>query len=122
VASASNAIGSAGGTVSAGGHRLQLPPGAVGQGVPFTLHRHRSAYGLVQVLPAGQRFNTPATLTLSYVHCRGGPAEGLTPAIFRWEPQRGEWVQVEDSSRHDPETNTVTAPIRHLSGYAIGAV
>lgn len=116
---ASSAIGSAGGTLSAGGHRLHLPPGAVQESVPFTLHRHRSAYGLVQVLPAGQRFNAPATLTLSYSHCRGGPAAGLTPAIFRWE--RNSWVQVQDSSSHDPEARTVTAQIGHLSGYAIGS-
>lgn len=118
---ASSAIGSAGGTLSAGGHRLHLPPGAVQGSVPFTLHRHRSAYGLVQVLPAGQRFSSHATLTLSYAHCRSGPGEGMRPAIFRWEPQRGAWVEVE-SSRHDPEARTVTAPVPHLTGYAIGAV
>jgi hypothetical protein len=119
---ASSAIGSEGGTFSAGGHRLSLPPGAVTQRVTFALNQLQSEYGLVQVLPAGQQFNAPATLTLSYAHCRGGPAAGLTPAIFRWESQRGAWVQVQDSSRHDPEARTVTAPIHHLSGYAIGAV
>jgi hypothetical protein len=118
---ASSAMGSQGGTLSAGGHRLHLPPGAVQGTVPFTLHRHRSGYGLVQVLPAGQQFSSPATLTLSYAHCRGGPRDGLRAAIFRWEPQRDAWVEV-DSSRHDPEARTVTAPIPHLTGYAIGGV
>lgn len=119
---ASGTVGPEGGSVGAGGHRIMLPPGAVANGVAFSVTRHRSEFGLVQVLPAGQQFSTPATLTLSYEHCRGGPAAGLTPTLFRWNPQQRAWEQVTGASRHDREARTVTAQIDHLSGYAIGAV
>ncbi|MEO8199810.1 MAG: hypothetical protein ABI679_04740 [Gemmatimonadota bacterium] len=70
-ASASKAIGAAGGTINVGPHSLYIPPGALSQTVTITAIAPRDSVNSVQFAPEGLTFarGRPATLTLSYANC-----------------------------------------------------
>jgi len=69
-ASSTQTIGPLGGTISAGPHTLVIPPGALSAPTMITMAAP-SGLGVnaVKFAPEGLRFNSPATLTMSYSNC-----------------------------------------------------
>jgi hypothetical protein len=69
-ASATATIGPQGGTVSAGPHTLVVPPGALSAPTAITMTAPTGlGVNAVKFQPEGLRFNTPASLTMSYSNC-----------------------------------------------------
>jgi hypothetical protein len=63
-------IGPAGGLISAGPHTLYVPPGALSAPTAITMVAPTGLHvNAVQFRPAGLRFNTAASLTMSYANC-----------------------------------------------------
>jgi len=119
-------IGEDGGTVEIGGHRLDIPPGAVvGDPVRFQM---QIAGGVrdrrVRIRADGQpsyQFAVPVVLTLSTESCeRPDPAESFS--IVKVVPtEEGDVVETPDFPSVDDRLNGVVhAQLRTLSGYSIG--
>ncbi|MEZ0325535.1 MAG: hypothetical protein ACAH95_06495 [Fimbriimonas sp.] len=114
-----------GGKVIVGTATLTIPPGSLSQDTGITA---AAATGLPAppagkaVLPGsaytfgpdGTAFDPPATLSIAYGEARGAMA--TPPAIY--QVQGNQWVAVQ-GSQFDGVANKVTAPLAHLSTYAI---
>ena len=119
-------IGEEGGTVEIGGHRLDIPPGAVvGDPVRFQM---QIAGGVqdrrVRIRADGQpsyRFAVPVVLTLSTEGCER-PDSGEPFAIVKVIPtEEGDVVETPDFPSVDDRLNGVVhAQLRTLSGYSVG--
>jgi hypothetical protein len=68
-ASASQTIGSAGGTMHIGPHTFVVPAGALDHPVTISAYAPSSQYNQVQFEPEGLQFARPASLTMSYSNC-----------------------------------------------------
>jgi hypothetical protein len=69
-ASATQTIGSAGGSIRVGPHTLVVPPGALSAPVAITGElRTGTSVNAVRFQPAGLQFRTHASLTMSYANC-----------------------------------------------------
>ena len=69
-ASTTQTVGIAGGILSAGPHKLVIPPGALAQPTTITMTLPTGlGVNAVQFKPAGLQFRTPAALTMSYANC-----------------------------------------------------
>jgi hypothetical protein len=117
--SAQVAIDGLGGTVTVRGHTLTVPAGAVSARTEFSITEAQAGHIGVEVQPHGTKFNSNATLVLSYARCGGNPSgySGLrvvevtsgTTKVIRGMP-----------SQVDSATRTVrTTGLDHLSGYLI---
>jgi hypothetical protein len=117
--SAAVAIDGAGGTVSVRGHSLVVPPQSVTARASFSITERQAGHIGVEVEPHGTQFAKGATLTLSFARC-GGPPGGFED-LRVVEVRRGstEVIKVLPSVVN-PQTQTVTATLEHLSGYLIG--
>jgi hypothetical protein len=69
--STTQAVGSGGGTIDVGSHRLTIPAGALDSTVVITAIAPSDTLSRVQLFPEGLAFDEPATLRLSYAHCSG---------------------------------------------------
>lgn len=117
--SASAVIGSAGGQLRLGRHRLVVPAGAVNNNVTFTMaYASESGVG-VDCYPSGRQFQVPVTLTLSFkdtqYDCNNCDPSGL--AIF-FLPDGGSPQQ--QPSNINITDKTVSADLTHFSRYIIG--
>ncbi|MDQ3949430.1 MAG: hypothetical protein M3282_03705 [Gemmatimonadota bacterium] len=107
-------VGRAGGVIRVGPHSLVIPPGALDHTVAITATTAAGQHVKVDFQPSGLRFKYRAVLRLSYAHCDSRP---LLPKI----------VYIDDLlsilerllSFNDVESESVTARLRHFSGYAI---
>src|SRR5260370_4222951 len=69
-ASSTRTIGPLGGSISAGPHTLVIPPGALSASTSITMTAPTGlGVNAVKFAPAGLRFSTPASLTMSYANC-----------------------------------------------------
>jgi hypothetical protein len=107
-------IGSAGGTILIGTHRLVIPAGALASPVKITAEQVRGRVNSVRLRPEGLKFAKPATLRLSYANC--SPLLLLKRVVYT-----NELLGILEllPSLDDLRTKTVSAPIRHFSRYAV---
>jgi hypothetical protein len=115
-ASASATIGSLGGVINVGPHRLVVPPGALSGPVTITATAPSSTTNRVEFQPHGLTFARPAALTMSYANCG---------ALARLLPKRIAYV---DSQLNILEfllsvdvlwQQKVTGRLDHFSEYAV---
>jgi hypothetical protein len=113
-ASKTQTIGSAGGTILVGAHRLAIPAGALASPVKITAEQVAGRVNSVRFKPDGLRFAKPATLTLSYANC-----SSLLP--LKRVVYTNEVLGILElvPSLDDLRSRKVSASIRHFSRYAV---
>ena len=107
-------IGSAGGTILLGTHRLVIPAGALASSVRIKAEQVTGRVNSVRFSPDGLKFAKPATLTLSYGNCS-------SLLLVKRVVYTNELLGILEllPSLDDLRTKTVSAPIRHFSRYAV---
>lgn len=113
-ASKTQVVGSAGGTIVVGTHRLVIPAGALASPVKITGEQVPGRVNSVRFSPAGLKFAKAATLKLSYANC--------SPLlILKRVAYTSELLGILEllPSQDELRTKTVSAPIRHFSRYAV---
>jgi len=111
-------IGARGGMVEVDRHELFVPEDAVGARTTLTIMEVASTSIRVELGPDGTRFETPATLTLSFARC-GGPPRGFKDLQILQVDGNDSVIAVLPSTV-DMRRRTVSAQLQHLSGYLIG--
>jgi len=107
-------VGSAGGTILVGTHRLTIPAGALASPVKITAEQVTGRVNSVRFRPDGLKFAKPATLRLSYANCS-------SLLLLKRVVYTNELLGILEllPSLDDLRTKTVSAPIRHFSRYAV---
>ena len=107
-------VGTAGGTIVVGTHRLVIPAGALAKPVQIKAEQLTGKVNSVRFSPEGLKFAKPATLSLSYSNC--SPLLLLKRVVYT-----NELLGILEllPSLDDLRTKTVSAPIRHFSRYAV---
>ena len=107
-------VGSAGGTIVVGTHRLVIPAGALSSSVKIKAEQVSGRVNSVRFSPDGLKFAKPALLTLSYSNC--SPLLLVKRVVYT-----NELLGILEllPSLDDLRTKTVSAPIRHFSRYAV---
>lgn len=115
-ATATATIGSAGGVIDVGPHRLVVPRGALNRPVTITATAPSSTTNRVQFQPHGLVFARPAALTMSYANC-GALARVLPKRIAYVDGQLNilEFLLSVDVLWQQK----VTARLDHFSEYAV---
>lgn len=111
-------IGSLGGSITVGDHKLVVPAGALSQTVLITATQQSGTVAEIDFQPHGLKFAKPATLRMSYSSC--STSSGSVQSI----------VYVDDNNQiiekpvsvDNTTSDAVTASIGHFSGYAIATV
>ena len=112
--SVTKVVGTAGGTIVVGTHRLVIPAGALTRNYTIRAEQVRHRVNSVRFSPEGLKFAKPAKLTLSYANC--SPLLLLKRVVYTDELLRIlELIPSLDNLR----TKTVTGDIRHFSRYAV---
>jgi hypothetical protein len=107
-------VGTQGGTISFGTHKLVIPAGALARSYTIRAEQMTHRVNSVRFSPEGLKFATPAKLTLSYSNC--SPLMLLKRVVYTDELLRIlELIPSIDNLR----TKTVTGDIRHFSRYAV---
>ena len=107
-------VGSAGGTIVVGTHRLVIPAGALASPVQIKAEQLTGKVNSVRFSPEGLKFAKSATLSLSYGNC--SPLLLLKRVVYTNE--RLGILELLPSI-DDLRSRTVSAPIRHFSRYAV---
>ena len=107
-------VGSAGGTILVGTHRLVIPAGALSSPVQIKAEQVTGKVNSVRFSPEGLKFAKAATLKLSYANCS-------SILLAKRVVYTNELLGVLEllPSLDDLQTRTVSAPIRHFSRYAV---
>ena len=107
-------VGSAGGAIVVGTHRLVIPAGALASPVQIKAEQLTGKVNSVRFSPEGLKFAKPATLSLSYSNC--SPLLLLKRVVYT-----NELLGILEllPSIDDLRSRTVSAPIRHFSRYAV---
>ncbi len=107
-------VGSAGGTIAVGTHRLVIPAGALANPVQIKAEQMTGRVNSVRFSPEGLKFAKPATLRLSYSNC--SPLLLLKRVVYT-----NELLGILEllPSIDDLRTRTVSGSIRHFSRYAV---
>ena len=107
-------VGSAGGTIVVGTHRLVIPAGALASPVQIKAEQLTGKVNSVRFSPEGLKFAKSATLSLSYGNC--SPLLLLKRVVYT-----NELLGILEllPSIDDLRSRTVSAPIRHFSRYAV---
>ena len=107
-------VGTAGGTIVIGTHRLVIPAGALAKPVQIKAEQMTGRVNSVRFSPEGLKFAKPATLRLSYSNC--SPLLLLKRVVYT-----NELLGILEllPSIDDLRTRTVSASIRHFSRYAV---
>lgn len=113
--SATATIDSSGGVIQIGPHTLTIPPGALSAPVTIMAVAPSDTVNRIQFQPTGLRFREPARLTMSYGNC--GVLYGLLPQLA-YTTDSLQVLQILESAT-DPFSQTVSAPLRHFSDYAV---
>lgn len=117
----SRVIDASGGTIELGGHRLDVPAGAVDGAVEFTMALLPARMLKVRIQANGQgsfAFKVPATLTLSYARC-GAAVDPSRLRIYKIDPQSDQ-VLADLGGTLDAQASTLSATSRTLSVYTLG--
>jgi hypothetical protein len=88
----SRAVGRGGGWLTAGRHRLRVPPDAVQGSARLTLREHAGDYLVVTLHPPGLSFRRPVEISLSTYRC--GTQEQPPAGVIRFTPRTG-WLRVD---------------------------
>jgi hypothetical protein len=112
--SVTQVVGSAGGTIVVGTHRLVIPAGALSRSYTIKAEQVQHRVNSVRFSPEGLRFAKPAKLTLSYANC--SPLLLLKRVVYTDELLR---ILELIPSLDNLKTKTVTGDIRHFSRYAV---
>jgi hypothetical protein len=113
-AATTKTVGSAGGTIQVGTHKLVIPAGALSSPVMITAEQVSGTVNSVRFAPEGLQFAKPATLTLSYANCKS--LLGLKKLVYTDE---GLHVLELLTSLDNLLSKNVTGSIRHFSRYAV---
>jgi hypothetical protein len=113
--SATATIDSTGGVIQIGAHTLTIPPGALSVPVTITAVAPSDTVNRIVFQPTGLRFRESARLTMSYGNC--GVLTALLPQIA-YTTDSLQILRILESET-DPVAQTVTAPLRHFSDYAV---
>jgi hypothetical protein len=107
-------VGSAGGTIVVGTHRLVIPAGALSSPVQIMAEQMTGKVNSVRFSPDGLKFAKPATLKLSYANCS-------SLLLAKRVVYTNELLGILEllPSLDDLRTKSVSAPIRHFSRYAV---
>jgi hypothetical protein len=107
-------VGTAGGTIAVGTHRLVIPAGALTSSVKITAEQMSGRVNSVRFSPEGLRFAKPAKLYLSYANC--SPLLLLKRVVYT-----NDKLSILEllPSIDDLRTQRVSASIRHFSRYAV---
>lgn len=107
-------VGTAGGTIVVGTHRLVIPAGALAKPVQIKAEQLTGKVNSVRFSPEGLKFAKSATLSLSYSNC--SPLLLLKRVVYT-----NELLGILEllPSIDDLRSRTVSAPIRHFSRYAV---
>ena len=116
-ASSTATIGPAGGTISAGPHKLVIPPGALAQVTTITMTAP-SGLGVnaVKFQPEGLQFAVPAVLTMSYANC--GVVGVLLPKHIAYTDDNLNILYYVLSLNNILSTG-VTGKVNHFSDYVV---
>jgi hypothetical protein len=109
-------IGSAGGALQVGPHRLVIPAGALPGDVAITGEVISGTVNSVRFSPAGLRFAAPASLTMSYGNC---PLARLLPLKKVAYTDDGLGILAVLRSLDNLARSEVTGRLDHFSRYAI---
>jgi hypothetical protein len=112
--SRSQVVGTNGGTIVFGTHKLVIPAGALTKNYTIRAEQISSRVNSVRFSPEGLKFAKPAKLTLSYGNC--SPLLILKRVVYTNELLR---ILELIPSVDDLRTKTVTGDIRHFSRYAV---
>ena len=112
--SVTRVVGSQGGTIVVGTHKLVIPAGALSRNYTIRAEQVRHRVNSVRFSPEGLKFAKPAKLTLSYANC--SPLLLLKRVVYTNELLR---ILELIPSLDDIRTKTVTGDIRHFSRYAV---
>ena len=107
-------VGTAGGTILVGTHRLVIPAGALTSSVKIKAEQVSGRVESVRFSPDGLKFAKPATIYLSYANCS-------SLLLVKRVVYTNELLSILEllPSLDDLRTKTVSAPIRHFSRYAV---
>lgn len=112
--STTQVVGTNGGTIYVGTHKLVIPAGALSRSYTIRAEQVTSRVNSVRFSPEGLQFAKLAKLTLSYSNC--SPLLLLKRVVYTDELLRIlELIPSLDNIR----TQTVTGDIRHFSRYAV---
>lgn len=113
-ASTTKTIGTAGGTISVGTHKLVIPSGALATKVTIKAEQISGSVNSVRLSPEGLKFAKPASLTMSYSNC-----SSLT--ILKKIVYTDEQLRLLEliPSIDNVLKKTVTGSITHFSRYAV---
>jgi hypothetical protein len=112
--SVTKVVGSAGGTILVGTHKLVIPAGALTQNYTIRAEQVQGRVNSVRFSPEGLKFAKPAKLTLSYANC--SPVLLLKRVVYTDELLR---ILELIPSIDNLNSKTVTGDIRHFSRYAV---
>jgi len=107
-------IGSEGGTIDVGTHRLVIPRGALRKKTAITAEQMTGRTNSLRFSPEGLRFEKPAALTMSYKNC-------LVVLLAKHIVYTDEKFKILEVLQSLDLFNKkiVTAPIDHFSRYAV---
>jgi hypothetical protein len=108
-------IGSAGGTVKVGPHRLQVPRGALSKTVLIKAVAPAGDYAQIKFEPEGLKFKRPTSLVMSYDGCR---IEELSDLRVVFVNDSLEIVEVLPTTT-DTRSETATSNLEHFSRYML---
>ena len=114
--SVSQVVGSAGGVIQIGKHKLEIPKGALRKSVTITAVAVADSFNSIRFGPEGLKFTKTASLTLDYANC-------WIPALLS-----AAYVAFVDENKNILERTTsvdyrnlfiVVGEIKHFSRYAV---
>jgi hypothetical protein len=114
--STSATIGSGGGTLVMGPHRLVIPAGALAADTRITGEVVSDNVNSVRFSPEGLQFQKNATLTLSYRNC---PGAGLLPVKRVAFTTESLGILELVQSLDQPGDSQVSGALKHFSRYAV---
>jgi len=113
-------VGNIGGSLTNGRWRIDVPAGAIDGNatVGIGVADNTSSSCQLQIYPLDKNhFLTPVRLT---ANCSAVPSDQLKNYVIYWfDPSTRIWVPVAGSTV-DLNNKTVSAPLNHFSGYAVG--
>jgi hypothetical protein len=112
--SVTKVVGTAGGTIVVGSHKLVIPAGALTKDYTIRAEQVQARVNSVRFSPEGLQFAKTAKLTMSYANC--SPLLVLKRVVYTDELLR---ILELIPSLDNLTTKTITGDIRHFSRYAV---
>jgi hypothetical protein len=113
--SGSEWIGSSGGTVKVGPHRLEIPRNALKKSVRISAVVPKGQYAQIELEPSGLEFSRPARLVMSYDGCRVQDMPNLRIVYVNDELE----ILSILPTRRNTRDETATTDLDHFSRYML---